>query len=474
MYLTTSTYTPCSLPSTKTTTTTTTTTTTAPVRSRTNSFLLRRPLLLISTTQIGNPLQRDLSQQHYKLHNSSERKSANMMQPYIYSREQQQQQQQQQPQQQPQPQRQRQQKSSGSFQVDQLSADRVSDFSAQMACYLWFCENIDQSTSNTPGGQRRYSDFRPRDAFKKFCRDVISATQVSHSVILLSLLYIYRMKINNPAIQGHPGSEFRTFTVALMLANKFLDDNTYTNKTWSEVTNISVREINIMEIEFLDSLNFSLYVSEKQYFDWVRTINQLVSNDHDDPHYRDPRAPADCSIALSRSTSSLSTVPQESYNVAVPMDTTISPRSFKRSAEQAFVDTGMITSPPKRTALYPVYAQSQSTVPSQSRQVPTFQSLSSQPTPTTTTNNNNNNNSSSAPIFYQLSSSFNLPQQQQPSSSSNYELSTTKFIIQNVQHQYVMEQMQLLYAQRSNYFNSRSATIGFHPLNNVAFQQTVV
>ncbi|RIA92854.1 cyclin PHO80-like protein, partial [Glomus cerebriforme] len=112
--------------------------------------------------------------------------------------------------------------------------------------------------------------------FKKFCKDVISATQVSHSVILLSLLYIHRMKINNPTIKGQNGSEYRTFTVALMLANKFLDDNTYTNKTWSEVTNIPVSEINTMEMEFLSSLDYELYVSERQYFEWVRKMDTFI------------------------------------------------------------------------------------------------------------------------------------------------------------------------------------------------------
>ncbi|CAG8596004.1 11965_t:CDS:2 [Ambispora gerdemannii] len=190
-----------------------------------------------------------------------------------------------------------------------------------MSCYLWFSDiNTDQYQSSssplTPGGNSsstivsstsslrpRFSDFRPRDAFKKFCRDVVTATQVSHSVILLSLLYISRMKSNNPAIQGHPGSEYRTFTVALMLANKFLDDNTYTNKTWSEVTNISVREINIMEIEFLGSLNFSLYVSEDQYFDWLQIMDQFVLESEMSLRNsnRDRLTQADCGIAINSS-----------------------------------------------------------------------------------------------------------------------------------------------------------------------------
>jgi hypothetical protein len=42
---------------------------------------------------------------------------------------------------------------------------------------------------------------------------------------------IYRPRKLNPTVRGKPGSEYRLLTVALMLGNKFLDDNTY-EYTW--------------------------------------------------------------------------------------------------------------------------------------------------------------------------------------------------------------------------------------------------
>ena len=40
-----------------------------------------------------------------------------------------------------------------------------------------------------------------------------------------------------------------------------LDDNTYTNKTWAEVSGITVKEIHVMEVEFLSNMRYSLLVS---------------------------------------------------------------------------------------------------------------------------------------------------------------------------------------------------------------------
>lgn len=49
---------------------------------------------------------------------------------------------------------------------------------------------------------------------------ILSTTQVSQNVILLALMFIYRLKKLNPGVKGKLGSEFRLFTVALMLGNK--------------------------------------------------------------------------------------------------------------------------------------------------------------------------------------------------------------------------------------------------------------
>lgn len=160
-----------------------------------------------------------------------------------------------------------------------LKNAQLADFAAQMVCYLWFGHVTPQHVS-PQSPTRRHSSLtalEPKPLFVKFCADVIATTQISYSVVLLSLLYIYRLKCANPYIHGLDGSEYRLFTVAVMLANKFLDDNTYTNKTWSEVTSIAVREINIMEREFLTTLKFTVYVSEHQHLAWLKTLERLVS-----------------------------------------------------------------------------------------------------------------------------------------------------------------------------------------------------
>ncbi|KAG1146029.1 hypothetical protein G6F37_003595 [Rhizopus arrhizus] len=134
-----------------------------------------------------------------------------------------------------------------------MSIAEIADFSSTIVYLIWHArrQSVMDLHSSSKAGQQ-----------------ILNATQLSESVVLLSLKYIAILLQNSPHIQGADGSEYRLFTVALMLANKFLDDNTFTNKTWSEVTGMKVTDLNIMELEFLDVLQFRLTVKKEEYERW--------------------------------------------------------------------------------------------------------------------------------------------------------------------------------------------------------------
>ena len=56
-----------------------------------------------------------------------------------------------------------------------------------------------------------------------------------------------------------------------------VSSNTYTNKTWSEVSGIELNEINKMEREFLAGIDFNLYVDEETHVRWVGLLEGLVT-----------------------------------------------------------------------------------------------------------------------------------------------------------------------------------------------------
>lgn len=62
-----------------------------------------------------------------------------------------------------------------------------------------------------------------------------------------------------------------------MLGNKFLDDNTYTNKTWAEVSGISVSEVHIMEVEFLSNMKYALFTSGEKWDKWQTQLGRFAN-----------------------------------------------------------------------------------------------------------------------------------------------------------------------------------------------------
>ncbi|KAF9261516.1 hypothetical protein L218DRAFT_488972 [Marasmius fiardii PR-910] len=174
------------------------------------------------------------------------------------------------------------------------SAHFIAEKTCEMICYLWFSSppsssTITPSSPVTPKASSCSSthvfnqptstaslQFSLNPAFVQFTQKLLETTQVSQSVIVLSLHYIYRLKERNRFTTAASGSEFRIAVAGLMMANKFLDDNTYTNKTWSEVSGIDLSEINRMEREFLIGVDFNLYVDRATYESWLNLLKGLV------------------------------------------------------------------------------------------------------------------------------------------------------------------------------------------------------
>ncbi|KAG0648661.1 Meiotically up-regulated 80 [Hyphodiscus hymeniophilus] len=160
------------------------------------------------------------------------------------------------------------------------SGGSLAEFAAQITSLFWFesTETLRKAEGLSPSSSpiKRLSDEAlPSSGFRKWVVTILSTTQVSQNVILLALLFIYRLKTLNPTVKGRTGSEYRLLTVALMLGNKFLDDNTYTNKTWAEVSGISVTEIHVMEVEFLSNMRYSLLASKEQWQQWQEKLGKF-------------------------------------------------------------------------------------------------------------------------------------------------------------------------------------------------------
>ena len=101
-------------------------------------------------------------------------------------------------------------------------------------------------------------------AFRKYVSQVLSSTRLPRTTILLGLYYLatrMTMLSANGRYTTGSGQVYRMLTTSLLLGSKFLDDNTFQNRSWSEVSNIPVTELNVLEIEWLLAIKWDLHAN---------------------------------------------------------------------------------------------------------------------------------------------------------------------------------------------------------------------
>ncbi|KAK3319078.1 hypothetical protein B0H66DRAFT_475482 [Apodospora peruviana] len=123
--------------------------------------------------------------------------------------------------------------------------------------------------------------------FRKFVSQILTSTRLPTTTILLGMNYLAkRINVMHAAGQNNhtEGEIWRMLTIGLMLGSKFLDDNTFQNKSWSDVSGIPVRELNTMEYEWLSAIAWGLYVNldeSQDYTAWLANWQEwLVTKKH--------------------------------------------------------------------------------------------------------------------------------------------------------------------------------------------------
>ncbi|KAJ2757553.1 hypothetical protein IWQ56_006231, partial [Coemansia nantahalensis] len=176
--------------------------------------------------------------------------------------------------------------------------------------------------------------YETSQQFQAFCFELLCSTQIAVPIVMLALLYVDQFRRRYPRLHGGHGSEYRMFVVALMLASKFLEDNTFTTQTWSEVSHLPARELAIMQREFLVALDHRLHVGAADYCAWVGQLQAMV---------------ADGAVAKGPVMSPLAFVPAE---VHTPADVQVVPSPSAALRVHELPAMELLPSPPAKRARY--------------------------------------------------------------------------------------------------------------------------
>ena len=99
--------------------------------------------------------------------------------------------------------------------------------------------------------------------FRKYISQILTSTRLPSSTIFLGLHYLgtrMTMLSSEGASRSSTGQLYRMLTTALMLGSKFLDDNTFQNRSWAEVSHIPVQELDDLELKWLMDIDWNLHI----------------------------------------------------------------------------------------------------------------------------------------------------------------------------------------------------------------------
>mmetsp|Transcript_1050 Transcript_1050/g.2320 ORF Transcript_1050/g.2320 Transcript_1050/m.2320 type:complete len:260 (-) Transcript_1050:65-844(-) len=87
---------------------------------------------------------------------------------------------------------------------------------------------------------------------------------IAPSVLVMGALYLERLKKRVPLVLTTRNVQ-RLYLVAVMTAAKMWEDFYFSNMRWGEIGAISNKELNKLEIEFLNLLGFKLHITTEEY-----------------------------------------------------------------------------------------------------------------------------------------------------------------------------------------------------------------
>ncbi|ORZ30811.1 hypothetical protein BCR44DRAFT_55150, partial [Catenaria anguillulae PL171] len=108
-------------------------------------------------------------------------------------------------------------------------------------------------------------------------KHLLVTTKLPLEQFYLALKYVQVLVSSYPELVhvSKPGSEIRVTIAAIILANKLMEDNYISKRSWARVSSLSLQELNRMELEILDGLHWNLEISVKEYNAWIVWVGDL-------------------------------------------------------------------------------------------------------------------------------------------------------------------------------------------------------
>lgn len=87
----------------------------------------------------------------------------------------------------------------------------------------------------------------------------------SNSCFIFALILLDRLQTVNPIFVLNPKNVHKLLMTAILISVKCCDDEYYKQSYYAKVAGLKLKELNALEVSFLENLNFSTFVSPEEF-----------------------------------------------------------------------------------------------------------------------------------------------------------------------------------------------------------------
>ena len=112
--------------------------------------------------------------------------------------------------------------------------------------------------------------------FEKLFRFCVKILKINDNLLVLIMMYIDKIVENGNFILCEKNIN-KLFYTCLMITQKYYEDNSYNNKSYAKFVGISCEELLQMEIEFMNMINFKLFIKDEDFEKYKQKISKYYS-----------------------------------------------------------------------------------------------------------------------------------------------------------------------------------------------------
>ncbi|CAD8212765.1 unnamed protein product [Paramecium octaurelia] len=120
-----------------------------------------------------------------------------------------------------------------------------------------------------------HSQKVPSITLENYMSRILRYTKCSEECLIIAFIYLGRIQELNQELQLNRQSAHRLLLIAIVLAIKYQDDDIFKNEYYAKVGGITMWELNDMEEQFLELLDYKLFVQQDLYYQNLKKIKQF-------------------------------------------------------------------------------------------------------------------------------------------------------------------------------------------------------